>query len=173
MVRAGGNLPGLNVIDFQTQDDHVLLVASKSVPEILEISHVQKVEALEDQIRAMPPVDLPVTHHFSAGVYARELFIPKGTVLTGHIHKYTNLNIMSQGELSILMEDGSVKRVKAPFTVVSPPGTKRLAYAHEDTIWTTIHGTEQTDVDDIEEHFIAHSHQEYLAFRALLENKEN
>lgn len=131
---------------------------------------IQKVMLAEDQIRAFDPVDLPVKNHFSKGVYARELFIPKGTVLTGHIHKYENLNIMSQGELSILTE-GGVVRVKAPYTVVSPPGTKRLAYAHEDTVWTTIHGTNETDIEKIEDMFVTHSHAEYLAFCAALEEE--
>lgn len=130
-----------------------------------------RVFALEDAIRRdLPLVDLPVRHHFSHGVYARELFIPKGTVLTGKIHKYPQLNIMSQGELSVLTESGVV-RVKAPFTIVSPAGTKRVAYAHEDTVWTTVHGTELTDVDEIEKVFIAQTEQEYLAFVRQLEHK--
>ena len=107
--------------------------------------------------------ELPVRHHFSQGVYGREMFIPKGTIVTGHIHKYTQLNVLVSGDLSVLTEHG-VKRVKPPFVVVSPPGTKRVAYAHEDTIWLTIHGTEETDVDKIEEKFIAQTEQEYLAF---------
>lgn len=132
-----------------------------------------KVHAIEDAIRReLKLIDLPVKHYFSKGVYGRELFIPKGTVLTGKIHKYSQLNIMSKGELSVLTEDG-IKRVKAPFTVVSPAGTKRVAYAHEDTIWTTIHGTEETDLEKIEEHFIAQSEVEYLDFcRSLIEKKE-
>lgn len=138
-----------------------------SVGEVVDTgpSHIVKIEGFEDHIRDLPAVDLKVVHHFSKGVYARELHIPKGTVLTGHIHKYTNLNIMSQGDLSIVTENGVV-RVKAPHTVVSPPGTKRLAYAHEYTIWTTIHGTEETDVSKIEDEFIAHSYEEYLVFCA-------
>lgn len=136
------------------------------VPNNAEMSMRQKVFSIEDRIREeLTPVECPVTHHFSKGIYAREMFIPKGTVLTGKIHKHQNLNIMSQGELSVLTEDG-IKRVKAPFTVVSPPGTKRVAYAHEDTVWTTIHPTDETDVDKIEAEFIAQTDQEYLAFAA-------
>jgi quercetin dioxygenase-like cupin family protein len=108
-------------------------------------------------------VELPVTHHFSEGVYARELFIPKGTVLTGKIHKFTNLNILIEGELSVSTDTG-IKRVKAPFLVVSPPGTKRVAYAHEDSRWLTVHGTTETDLDVIEQAFVAQDEQEYLAF---------
>jgi len=123
-----------------------------------------KVFDMEEHIkRELPPVECPVKHYFSKGLYAREMFIPKGTIVTGKIHKHENFNIMSQGDLSVLTEDG-VKRVKAPFSVVSPPGTKRIAYAHEDTIWTTIHATEERDLANIELEFTAGSEQEYLAF---------
>ena len=132
-----------------------------------------RVNAIEYEMLNADPdkfvqVDLPVRHHFSQGVYARELFIPKGTLLTGKIHKYTNLNILSMGEMSVLTDDG-VKRVRAPFTVVSPPGTKRIAYAHEDCIWTTILGTSEKDPEKIEDQFTAKSEEEYLMFCKQIE----
>ena len=125
----------------------------------------EKVFAIEYEMLKHEQLELPVKHHFSQGVYARELFIPKGTLLTGKIHKYAQLNILSQGELSVLTEDGIV-RVRAPFTVVSPPGTKRIAFAHEDSVWTTIHGTNETDLDKIEAHCIAETDADYTAFLA-------
>lgn len=108
-------------------------------------------------------VDVPVEHHFSKDVYAREIRVPKGTLLMGKIHKFQNLNILSSGEVSVLSIDG-VKRVKAPFTFVASPGAKRLFFMHEDTVWTTIHGTGETDIDKIEDEFIAKSYDEvYLS----------
>lgn len=104
-------------------------------------------------------IEIPVEHHFSKDVYAREITVPAGSLIVGKIHKHTNLNILSQGEMSIISIEG-VKRVKAPYTVVSPPGVKRLAYAHTDVVWTTIHGTDETDVDKIEEQFIAKTYEE-------------
>lgn len=136
----------------------------------VEIPLRDKVNAMEAIMRTMPQVDLPVKHHFSQGVYGRELFIPKGVTLTGKIHKYSQLNILVCGELSVLTEDG-IKRVKPPFIVVSPPGTKRIAYAHEDSIWLTVHGTEETDLEKIEDKFIAQNEQEYLAFCLQIEDK--
>lgn len=130
-----------------------------------------KVHIVEAEMLKHEQLELPVKHHFSQGVYARELFIPKGTLLTGKIHKFAQLNIMSQGEMSVLTEDG-VKRVKAPFTIVSPPGTKRIAYAHEDTVWTTIHGTDETDLDKIEQTFIADTEADYAAFLEQAKTKE-
>jgi len=130
-----------------------------------------KVNAIEAEMRKLPALDLPLKHHFSPGVYARELFIPKGTLLTGKVHKYPQLNIMSQGDMSVLTEDGIV-RVKAPFTVVSPAGTKRIAYAHEDTVWTTILATDETDIAKLEALFVVDTDEDYAAFRRSIETKE-
>ena len=54
---------------------------------------------------------------------------------------------------------------------LSPPGTKRIAFAHTDCTWTTIHGTHETDLEKIENHFIAETDAEYSAF--LEQTKEN
>lgn len=125
---------------------------------------IAQVERLESEIRAaLPQVELTVRHHFSRGLYARELHISAGTVLTGEVHKFENLNIMSQGDLSVMTEDG-IKRVQAPFTIVSPPGTKRAAYAHADTVWTTIHATDETDVEKIRQEVVVSSYDEYLSY---------
>lgn len=99
-------------------------------------------------------IDVPLQHYFSNAVYAREVTLPKGAIVIGKIHTKENLNILSSGEVSVLSIDG-VKRVKAPHTFVSSPGVKRLVYAHTETVWTTIHGTSETDLDKIEDEFIA------------------
>lgn len=123
---------------------------------------LEKVLSLESEMMKMDQVDLPVKHHFSSGVYARELHIPAGVTLTGKIHKFTNMNMLIKGELSVSTENG-IQRVHAPFLIVSPAGTKRVAYAHQDSIWVTIHGTNETDIEKIENQFVAGSHADYLA----------
>ena len=132
------------------------------------LSDREKVIALESVMLRQPQVEIATRHIFSPGVYAREITIPAGVLLTGKIHKYAQLNIVSKGDISVLTEHG-VKRVKAPFTVVSPPGTKRIAYAHEETVWTTILATDETDIEKIEAHFIAETEREYLEFCKVLE----
>lgn len=122
-----------------------------------------QVIAFEDLVRQAPQIDIPVRNYFSDGVYAREITIPAGTVLTGKIHKRVNLNFLLKGEMSVLTERG-VERLVAPATLVSPPGTKRIAYAHTECVWTTVHGTQETDLEKIEAHFIAQSETEYLAY---------
>lgn len=130
-----------------------------------------KLARLASALRAGSPIDLPVFHHFSRGVYARELHIPKGTVLVGKIHKHTNLNIISRGDISVLTDDG-IQRLGIGTHLVSSAGVQRAGYAHEDTIWTTIHGTDETDLAKIEAKFIAQDYAEYEAFCALLVEKE-
>jgi len=123
-------------------------------------AQVAEIEAI---IREAPQTEMPVTNYFSEGVYGREIFIPAGTVLVGKIHKFSSLNVLISGEIGVLTNDG-VKRVSPPFVEVSPPGTKRIAYAITDTRWLTVHGTHETDVTKIEHHFIAQDEQEFLEF---------
>lgn len=105
-------------------------------------------------------------HHFSKDVYAREMQVPKGSVVVGKIHKFENLNILSKGEVSIFSIDG-VMRVKAPFTFVASSGAKRVFVVHEDAVWTVIHGTAEKDLDKIEAQFIAKDYEELLPVREL------
>ena len=132
----------------------------------LSVGTRNKVFALEAIMLQMPQLDLKVIHHFSKGVYARELHIPAGVTLIGEIHKFENLNILSAGTMVVTTEDG-MKEVSAPFTVVSPPGTKRAAHTLTECVWTTIHGTEERNIDLIKNHFIAASEQEWLEFCGL------
>ena len=128
------------------------------------MDQLRDASALEAAIRReLPLIEGEVVNHFSHGVYGRELRIPAGSVIVGHIHKFTNMNVLLEGVMTVITESGP-QRVGPGFLVVSPPGTKRAAYAHTDCRWLTVHGTHETDVDKIEQHFIAHNEQEYLAF---------
>lgn len=131
----------------------------------------EQVNALEAESLKREQVECPVKHYFSRGVYAREGTIPKGTLVTGAIHKYEQINILSKGDISVLTEDGIV-RVQAPFTVVSPPGTKRIAYTHEESVWTTIFATDETNPEKIVADMCAFSEQEYAAFLEKASMKE-
>lgn len=113
----------------------------------------------------MPQVQLPVRHIFSPGVYARELTIFAGHVLTGAVHRFEQLNILSSGTMRLLTDEG-FKDVSAPFTCVSPPGTKRIALALTDCVWTTILATPLKDVAKIEKEFVCKTEEEYLEWHS-------
>lgn len=132
--------------------------------EVVSIQSIRdKVFAVETLMKEQPQVDIEAKHYFSKGVYAREITIPAGTVLVGEIHKFTNLNILSKGEIEVLV-GCEIRRIEAPFTIVSPAGTKRIARALSECIWTTVHGTDEVDLAVIEKTFIAKDEQEWLEF---------
>lgn len=114
------------------------------------------------------PVEKGVlTHYHTKGIYARELFIPKETVIVSQLHKLPRLCIILSGDISFTTEYGS-QRVKGPYTAVFPPGSRVALFTHEDTVWTAIHGTDETDMDALEDQFIAKDHSEYDAFCASI-----
>ena len=124
----------------------------------------EKIDTLEALMLREPQVEIEPVHYFAHGLYAREITIKAGTLLTGKIHRTEHLNIVSKGRIIVWTEDG-MKEVAAPFTMVSRPGTKRVGYALEDTVWTTVHATTETDLAKLEAELIAPT-------RAALEGKE-
>jgi hypothetical protein len=135
--------------------------SGSSVFDVVEGSNMRdKVQRLEETLRQYPQLPEQLTHHFADGVYARELFIPKDAVIVGKIHRFGHLNFLVKGDISVLTEHG-VRRLKAPAVITSAPGIKRAGYAHEDTIWITVHATQETDVDRIEDQVICKSFEEF------------
>lgn len=96
----------------------------------------------------------PLKHTFVDGAYVREIFMPKGTLLTSKIHKITHPYFIMSGDVSVATESGIV-RIKAPYHGITLAGTKRLLFIHEDTIWITVHVTREIDLEKIEEEIIA------------------
>lgn len=109
---------------------------------------------LEAALRQMPQLDMPVNHYHAEGVYVRELPIPRDTVLVGKLHKQSHVTLLTKGEVSILTENG-IERLTAPCTFVSPVGTKRAIYAHEDSVLVTAHGSYEVDEEMLEAQLIA------------------
>jgi hypothetical protein len=136
------------------------------MPEVLDVDSAdfrESVMSLQGAMSEMEQVDCPVTHYFAPGVYCREIFMPAGAVVVGKIHKHAHMNIISKGHVIVSTEFGKAEFV-APYSFVSEPGTKRAVCVIEDCIWTTIHPTDETDLEKIEEHVIAKTFKEYDEF---------
>jgi hypothetical protein len=108
----------------------------------------EMVVALEKEIQKLPQVDCPVRHYFAQGMYAREMTIPAGVVVTGAVHRHEHLCTISKGRISVSTDEG-IKVLFAPCTIVSKAGAKRVGYAIEETVWTTYHATNETDLDKL------------------------
>lgn len=125
---------------------------------------MQKLIADGDMPDRLP--DCTLTHTFSpmheeygCRTYARQMFIPQGTLIIGKIHRHQHLNFIMQGKVSVSTEFGK-KYFEAPCTFVSEEGLKRAVYAEEDTIWVTVHMTKHLELDTIESELISPTYDE-------------
>jgi hypothetical protein len=104
----------------------------------------------------------PIDENYGCGTYARQMFIPKGTLIIGKIHRHQHLNFIMQGKVSVSTEFGP-KYFEAPCIFVSEVGLKRAVVAEEDTIWVTVHLTKHLGEENLakmEEEVIAPSYKE-------------
>ena len=143
------------------------IAAIKSELVKLDGDLIQKLFAIEEGMKGLPQVELNHKHYFSKGLYGREMTMPKGTMAIGRLHRFSQINIISKGDVSILTENGW-KRFQAPCTFESPAGVKRAAYTHEETVWTCLIATDETDLDNIEDKMTVGSYQEYIELKETL-----
>lgn len=120
--------------------------------------------SFEEKLKLIPGAMVgdcfPLKHTFVPGMYIREITMPAGALLTSKIHKMEHPYFILRGDVSVLTEKGTV-RIKTGFSGITPAGTKRLLYCHEETVWVTVHRTDSTDLEVIEEEVIAKNFDEF------------
>ena len=103
------------------------------------------------ELMKLPPVECPLTHRFTPGMYIREIFMPKGSIVTSLLHLTTHPFFILKGDVNVYYPGLPVERYIAPYTGVTKAGTRRLLFNNEDTVWITCHITDLTDPDEIME----------------------
>ena len=111
----------------------------------------RQITELKDKLLAASDqhVEMPVEHIVADGMYIRKLFIKKGTILVGKIHRKACINVVAMGDISVMTETGSL-RITAGYMQASIAGMQKVGYAHEDTIFMNIFRTDETDIAKIE-----------------------
>jgi len=104
---------------------------------------------LEPLMLSLPQAECSVSHHFSPGIYIRELSMKAGTFAIGHSQKFDHLNIMLSGKVAMLGDNGEITELVAPLRFIGKPGRK-MGYVIEDTVWQNIYATTETDIDVLE-----------------------
>lgn len=132
--------------------DELLKLTKKTLSSREMISKMLVVESIIGQMPGAKFGDdtCPLKHTFSDGIYIREIFMPKGMIITSALHKTNYPYFVLEGDLSVITTEGLL-RIKAPYWGVTKAGTKRILYIHEDTHWITLHATDETDVEKIRE----------------------
>lgn len=150
-------------VTFDDKEANNLIPSNESKEEFRD-----KIYSLQSAMMEMKDchVEPELNHYFAPGMYAREMTIEAGVTIVGKIHKHAHINIISKGVIDVVTEFGTA-RYKAPYTFISEPGTKRCVHAVTDTLWTTIHAVESTDLEEIEKEVIAKDYNDI----ELIENK--
>ena len=104
-------------------------------------------------------------HSFANGIYIREMRMKKGQLGFSAIHKHSYAFFLLSGILASSTEDG-VEEFIAPCYIISPQGAKRVVYAIEDCVITTIHAnpTNTEDLNELAKINVVFSWDEYNDF---------
>jgi len=127
---------------------------------------------LQKKMNSLPQVECPVKELLDplTKTYTRELFIPKGTMLLGKIHKKPCLNIITKGKIIIKknMEDNGVL-YEVPgdrtLTFITDAGSQKIGYALEDTIIINIFSEVISNtLEEVEEELIIPDAEQALEY---------
>jgi phosphohistidine swiveling domain-containing protein len=134
-----------------------ITIFNESFNELTTIEKRNKIMGLEEELKKLPQIELPVNHYFAPHNYAREITMEAGSIVVGKIHKHSHVNVISKGKCVVATEDG-ITQYEAPVTFISNAGTKRAVLNLTEVVWTTIHPTEKNDIDEIEKDVIANNY---------------
>jgi hypothetical protein len=127
---------------------------------LAELGTMPDILRIEEQILKLPQTVLPIEHYHIDGVYARSMFIPAGTLLTGKIHNFESIAILAKGTIRITNGTESYV-ISEGHIMVDQPGVKRLGYAETDVIFITVHRTDNTEIEAIEDELVSATFEEY------------
>jgi hypothetical protein len=117
---------------------------------------IEQAKMFEEALKTLEQVQIETSHLIHGKMYARTIFIPAGTALTGVLTKLDNICIVL-GDISVTTDDGVV-RLTGYNILPATKGYKRVGYAHSDSYWTTLIPTEKTTVEEIENEMSDESH---------------
>lgn len=90
-------------------------------------------------------------NHFTDGLYARELWMPAGFILTSKIHRTNHLTFVMYGQAEVIDELAGPVFIEGPCMLKTKAGTKRALRILTDSMWVTVHATEETDEQKLED----------------------
>lgn len=137
----------------------------------------EAIMSLEQTIEDTPElqklkIELPVTHHFHAEIYMRELFIPRGTILTGRIHLFDHFELLISGDLTMSTESDEPQRITGYTVIKGMAGKKRAFYAHSDSIFMTVHTSDEHEPEEMYDRMTCDSFEQYSHARKLIDECE-
>jgi len=98
---------------------------------------------------SVPNTDERLSHHFSDGLYAKEIHIPEGHYILQHKHVYSHLSVLAKGFVAVEV-DGETVEYEAPACINIKAGANHTISAIEDSVWFCIHATDEKNPDAVD-----------------------
>ena len=99
-------------------------------------------------------VDPQIKNHFSDGLYAKHMVIPKGFTANQHKHTYSHLSILAKGRVIVRTESYNQEYI-APACIEIKAEIYHQIEALDDSVWFCIHATDEADAEAAEEILIS------------------
>lgn len=139
-----------NAQNPETYLRELLLTTEADAHSGIVLTYNEKVDRLYLSLAAMEQTDTRTKHYIDRGLYCREATVEAGTLLISKTHLHPHHFIMSRGIIYMIDERGEVKRLEGHNHGITPGNTRRVVYVEEEVVFTTLHPTDLTDIDQIE-----------------------
>tara|TARA_R110000737_G_C14304544_1_gene436663 strand:- start:145 stop:591 length:447 start_codon:yes stop_codon:yes gene_type:complete len=106
--------------------------------------------------------DIPIKHSFADQLYIRQMDMKAGQVVIGAIHNHQHVWFLLTGKVLINNNGEKIEHI-APCYTVSEPGSKRLIYAIEDSIFVNVHKNPSNtkNIKELEETIVSFTQEEH------------
>ena len=106
--------------------------------------------------------NFPLKHTFADGVYVRQMDMKAGSAVVGAIHNHLHVWFLLTGKLNIATEK-SIEEFIAPCYVLAEPGSKRVIYAVEDSIFVNVHKNPKNikNIERLEKEIVSLTFEDY------------
>tara|TARA_R100000808_G_C2154327_1_gene165229 strand:- start:3814 stop:4278 length:465 start_codon:yes stop_codon:yes gene_type:complete len=145
-------------------DKNITLSKRKEIQELqdLLIENADGVNIEGDGKSIVHSSNFPLKHTFADGIYVRQMDMKAGSMVVGAIHNHLHVWFLLTGKLNIATEK-SIEEFIAPCYVLAEPGSKRVIYAVEDSIFVNVHKNPKNvkDIDKLELEIVSKTFKEY------------
>lgn len=91
------------------------------------------------------------SHHFSDGLYAKEIHVPEGMMVVQHKHTFSHLSVLAQGKVVVVIDGEEPQIITAPACLDIRANTNHGIKALTDVVWFCIHATDEKDIKKVDE----------------------
>lgn len=152
------SLQTLSALQFPFDENNTALYNSgtrEMLDALRSANLTQRIDQLEAfMVNNFEPIICELIHKFTKGLYTRKIIMPAGSCVISKIHKTEHPYEVLAGHCTVFIGNENGVKLWGGDSGITKPGTRRRILVHEETIWLTMHVTNKTTVEEVEEEII-------------------